>query len=398
MAYSDVVLAANGRGDIAPEEFGARVARVRAEAWARGLDGVVVWSKGGGTLDHYADVMYLTNHYSMFPDIPDQAPHWVGHSNVAAVVPSNGELVLVSDVPADEELVVADRIEVVADVPAGVAAAIQASGLNGRRVGFAGSSAITLERWRLLAAAAPDIDWCRADDLLAGIRAVKSDAEIAVIREAVAVGDAVLGTMLDHAVSGATEAEVAASGYETAIRAGASLLDLPAASGPDGEHFARGTAPSWTTRGLEVGDIYHSDMYGSYHGYFFDFGRTTVVGREPDEAQLSLIDGAIAAVDAGIAALRPGNTFGDAYRAAAAELEGTALTVSFPSFGHALGLGIESPWLTPDNPAPVLANMHVAVEALVNLEGVGMGVHEENVLVTTDGPEILSTVPVRPWL
>lgn len=41
--------------------------------------------------------------------------------------------------------------------------------------------------------------------------------------------------------------------------------------------------------------------------------------------------------------------------------------------------------------------MHIAVEALVNLAGVGMAVHEENVLITADGPEVLSTVPVRPW-
>ena len=229
------------------------------------------------------------------------------------------------------------------------------------------------------------------------MRAVKSDAEVAVIRAAVGVGDAVLGAMLETALPGATEAEVAAAGYQTAIRLGASLLDLPAASGPDAEQFARGTAPSWTVRTLAPGEIYHSDMYGSFHGYFFDFGRTTVVGTEPDARQRALIDGAIAAVDAGIDALRPGATFGHAYAAAAAELTGTELQVSFPSFGHGLGLGIESPWLTPDNPAPIEPSMHIAVEALVTLPGVGMAVHEENVLTTPDGPEVLSTAPAPPW-
>ena len=397
VAYSDTLVAANSRCDISAEEFGARVALARAEAWARGLDGLVVWSKGGGTLDHYANVVYLTNHYSVFPDIPDQAPYWVGHSNVAAVVPCDGDLVLVSDVPVDEEIVVADRIEVAADVPAAVGAAIQASGLAGRRVGFVGASAITLERWRLLKAACPEIDWCPADDLLSRIRSVKSEAEVAVIRDAVRVGDAVIGAMFDSATPGASEAEIAAAGYQTAMRQGATLLDLPAASGPDAEHFARGTAPSWTTRRLAPGDIYHSDMYGAYHGYFFDFARTTVVGQDPDDAQRALIEGAIAAVDAGVQALHPGSTFGDAYRTAAAALEGTEIQMAFPSFGHNLGLGIESPWLTPNNPAVIVSNMHVAVEAIVTVAGIGTAVHEENVLVTPDGPEVLSTVSVRPW-
>src|ERR1700677_2618245 len=125
LTSSDTLLASSGRSEIAPDESHSRVAHARAEAAARGLDGLVVWSKGGGTLDHYANVLYLTNHYSVFPDIPDQAPYWVGHSNVAAVVPCDGEVVLVSDVPADEEFVVADRIDVVADVPGGVGAAIR---------------------------------------------------------------------------------------------------------------------------------------------------------------------------------------------------------------------------------------------------------------------------------
>lgn len=398
MATTDVSTAAAGRVEISAEEFRARTSRARAEAWARGLDGLVVWSKGGGTLDHYADVLYLTNHYSVFPDIPDQAPLWVGHSNVAVVVPVVGETVLVSDVPTDDATVAADRVEVVADVPGAVGDAIRAAGLSGRRVGFVGSRAISLNRWRLLAAASPGVDWHIADDLLGRMRTIKSAAEIEVIREAVRVGDAVLGAILDAATAGATEADAAAAGYQAAAQHGAGLLDLPAASGPDAGYFARGTAPSWTRRRLLPGDIYHSDMYGSYHGYFFDFARTTVVGREPDARQRKLIEGAISAVDAGIAALQPGNTFGDAYRAAAQALGGSAIQVSFPSFGHGLGLGIESPWITEDNPSVVEPNTHIAVEALVSLDGVGLAVHEENVLITPDGPEVLSRTSVRPWI
>ena len=174
-----------------------------------------------------------------------------------------------------------------------------------------------------------------------------------MIRAAVGVGDAVLGAMLEQRLRLGDRGRGGRRGLPDRDQARREILDLPAASGPDAEQFARGTAPSWTVRTLAPGELYHSDMYGSFHGYFFDFGRTTVVETEPDVRQRALIDGAIAAVDAGIDALRPGATFGHAYAAAAAELTGTELQVSFPSFGHGLGLGIESPWLTPDSPDPL---------------------------------------------
>lgn len=390
-------LGASARTGIPAEEYRERVGRVRDEALARGLDGVLVWSKGGGALDRYANVLYLTNHYSVFPDLPDQPPHWVGHSNVATIVTRDGESILISDVPADEELVVADRIVVAADLPGAVGAELAAAGLVGRRVGLAGSDAISLERWLLLQAATPGVSWTVVDDLLARLRRVKSEAELAIIRQAVAVGDEVVGALLEAAVPGASEAEVAAAGYRAAILAGAAVLDLPAASGPYASEFAHGTLPSWTDRELRTGDLYHSDAYGSLQGYFFDFGRTTVVGAEPTIEQRRLIDGAIAAVDAAIDGLVPGSTFGEAYARAAAAIAGSGLELGFPSFGHGIGLTFESPWITPGNPERFEAGFAVAVEAIVTLPGVGTAVHEHNLIVGPDGPEILSRTPDRPW-
>jgi Xaa-Pro aminopeptidase len=398
MSISDATLGASTRTGITAGEYRERVDRVRDEAVSRGLDGIVAWSKGGGALDRYANVLYLTNHYSVFPDLPDQPPYWVGHSNVAAIITRDGESILVTDVPADPELVVADRILVEADVPGAVGAELDALGLRGRRVGLAGSDAITLERWQLLKAASPDVAWTVADDILARLRRVKSAAEQAIIRQAVAVGDRVVGALLDAAVAGATEAEVAASALHAAALAGASVLDLPASSGPYAGDFAHGTLPSWTGRELQAGDLYHSDAYGSLQGYFFDFGRTTVIGGDPSAEQERLIAGAIAAVDAAIDGLVPGSTFGDAYERAAGAITGAGLALGFPSFGHGIGLTFESPWITPRSPELINEGYALAVEAIVTLDGVGTAVHEHNLLIGPDGPEILSTTPERPWL
>jgi Xaa-Pro aminopeptidase len=390
-------LGASTRNGIPTHEYRERARRLLEEALARGLDGILAWSKGGGTLDRYANVLYLTNHYSVFPDLPDQPPHWVGHSNVAVLVTREGETVLVSDVPADPDLVVADRVVLTADVPGAVGAELSAAGLSGRRVGLVGSDAISLERWQLLQASAPSVAWRVVDDLLARQRRVKSEAEQAIIRRAVAVGDTVVGALIDAAVPGATEAEAAAAAHRAGIVAGASILDLPAASGPYAGAFAHGTLPSWTGRELQAGDLYHSDAYGSLQGYFFDFGRTTVIGGEPTPEQASLIDAAVAAVDAAIEGLTPGSTFGAAYERASLAIGGRGVELGFPSFGHGIGLSFESPWITPENPELVQEGFALAVEAIVTRGDVGTAVHEQNLIVGPDGPEVLSTTPDRPW-
>ncbi len=53
------------------EEYKLRRMRCAEEAKKRGLKGLLVWSKGGGNVDRYANVMYLANYYSPFPHIPD---------------------------------------------------------------------------------------------------------------------------------------------------------------------------------------------------------------------------------------------------------------------------------------------------------------------------------------
>lgn len=398
------------RTEIAPEEYRARARRVADEVAARGLEGALVWSKSGGTVDRYADVLYLTNHYSQFPHIPDLLPYWAGRAHAACIVTREAEVVLVSEI-ADwrRDLVVADRVVVDLDLTNGVARMLEELGLSRTRLGLAAAETMVLGTWRLLRSRLPGVEWVPVDDVLERLRAVKSKAELGIVREAVAVGDAIMTAMLEACVPGATEADVAAAGYHAGITRGCAPYDLPGASGPNSNAFSYGSLPSWSMRKLEPGDIYHSDMYGAYHGYYYDYTRSTVVGAEPTDEQLRVLEGAIGAVEAVIDRLRPGVTFGDAYERGAEYLRengfdaGTpddvvsGLGQAFPSFGHSLGLAWESPWIVPGNRAPVLENMYLAVEAAVGLPGVGAAGFEQDVIVTADGAEILPTVPPRWW-
>ena len=45
---------------------------------------MLAWSRGGGTVDRYANVLYLTNYYNPWPGVLDFPPMWTGQANARA--------------------------------------------------------------------------------------------------------------------------------------------------------------------------------------------------------------------------------------------------------------------------------------------------------------------------
>src|SRR2546426_4545627 len=84
---------------IPAEEYAERRRRLRGLAADRGLDGVLVLSRGANGADWGADVVYLTNHYSAFPQIPDRPGQWSGRGHSALVMPADADGTLVVEVP-----------------------------------------------------------------------------------------------------------------------------------------------------------------------------------------------------------------------------------------------------------------------------------------------------------
>ena len=60
--------------------------------------------------------MYLTNHYSSFPFIPDVEGKWTGRAHSFLVLPASGDPVLVTDVPVGEEVAMPKDQIVVSDL------------------------------------------------------------------------------------------------------------------------------------------------------------------------------------------------------------------------------------------------------------------------------------------
>jgi Xaa-Pro aminopeptidase len=134
------------------------------------------------------------------------------------------------------------------------------------------------------------------------------------------------------------------------------------------------------------------------------------VGGKPTAEQREVLDAVIDAVHAGTAIIRPGVRANELYEAVHGVLADrgmtgstdgdvlvSALDVSFPAHGHSFGMGWERPWLVPDNETEIRSGMCFGIEAMAGRAGVGSAKFEQDVIVTEDGAELLTTIPTHYW-
>ncbi len=395
-------------------EYAERRQAARAAADGAGLDGLLAWSMGGSTLDRYANVFYLTNHYDSGNVFPDTAGLYQGFGMAAVVLPVSGPAILVVNQPDwREDLVECDEVRVCRYLYDGVADALADAGLGNARVGLTDEERIPATAYRTLRSRAGDVDLVAADDLMMRLRVVKSPAEIAMMRHASAVSVEMMSAMMHAAVVGATDADIVAAGFAAGAPLGAHPYDFALASGPEDGHLWWSRLPSWNPfRRYDRGDIVHPDIYGAVGGYFYDFVRSCVVGGEPTDAQVEILEGAIGCIHAACDVARPGARGSDVYAAVRAHLrevgldhadtgaaDGSTLSSDvLEAAGHGIGAGWERPFLTPHEEMELVPGMTIAIEQHVSRPGAGTVRYEETVLVTDCEPEIMTAgCPARWW-
>jgi Xaa-Pro aminopeptidase len=389
-------------------EFRERQERARRAAAEQGLDGLMVWSRGGGPVDMSADVFYLANHYSQQPYMADHVGIGRARSHGVLVLPVDGPSILVMDVPWwRSDLVVADDVRTGNDVVAKSADALRSAGLASARVGLVGASHMTAAAYLGLREEVPEVDLVRTDDLVERLRVYKTPAEVAAMRAAIELGCRAVEAAMAVAVPGATEADCAAEAARVVAQGGGVLYDAACASGPQAHNFTWARIPSSSLRVLEPGDAFHMDCYGAFGGYFWDFGRTRIAGDQPSPTQRDLVEAAIDIVLGICEAIRPGIRASDVYAAGEAIMAESEVlkripaeegdTEGFPAVGHGIGLGWEMPWLTPTDDTVLEPGMTIAVETLIGHPSMGGGFHEENGVVTDDGFEVLTRNVTAKW-
>ena len=119
---------------ISTREFAERRRRAAKMADVEGLKGLLVCSRGGGTLDRFGDVFYLTNYYTSFPYIPDLPGVWSARAHAFLVLSAKGDCVLVTDAPNDNHTVLAEQDVIYTDlVLDGVLEAMRRLGMGTRK-------------------------------------------------------------------------------------------------------------------------------------------------------------------------------------------------------------------------------------------------------------------------
>jgi len=232
-------------------------------------------------------------------------------------------------------------------------------------------------------------------------RMIKLPEEIVMLEEATAIADAVCATATAAVADGVRECEVAGEAMRTLFRLGGEYAHVMTPFVASGEHMAP-PHRICSDKLIRHGDIVFIDIGAAWSGYFGDMARTVICGKASDE-QKKIYTAVYDALHAGIAEMRPGRTNKDSFDAFRRGANKYGLGDRFLSLFIAHGVGIganEPPYIGETLPgAPTYEfqpGMVFAVEPLIWVEGIrgGGGVRlEEMVLVTEDGPHVMSRAP-----
>jgi len=364
---------------IAREEFGERIARVREHMADRRLDALVCY---GAHVDYApGDLRYLADWFC------------IEEEQAMLVVPADGPVVLITDSAADvdraREQALCDEVEHASELGAAVAARLR------------GCEAVGLTGGRVLPAAAMDAlrSGLRVEDASAittVLRMAKSPAELALLAEAARISDLGMRAGLEAVADGVAEIEMAAAA-EHAIRSAGAELSFTTVAGA-GPRTALGTfLPG--DRPMRPGEAVLLDCGARVHGYHGDMCRTVAVGDPPPELDRAL-EAVAAAVEAAIAAARPGVTVGDLRGRARAAVADAGLEEAWwgEFMPHGAGTGQhEPPYGDRDPGCELCEGMVLCIEPGVLLPDVAGVVHEQMIAVTSGGAEVLNRLPLRMW-
>ena len=295
---------------IPTEEFLQRQDSVRHKAADASLDGLVVYSRGGSAVDMHPEVFYLTNHYSPHPYFADHEELGSARSHAVFVLPVDGPAILIVDGPWwRPDLVVADDVRSTIDINAEVGRALRDCGLLDHRIGLVGTSFMSAAAYiGLQQHIGRKTTLIVADMLIEELRRVKSPAEQEVLRRGAVIGSRAVDAMMAEVQEGNREVDAVRAAANVIVGSGAVMYDMPTTSGRLAHHFLWSRLPTYdAVRPLERGDWFHADCYGAYGGYLWDFGRTTVVGGDPTDEQLKVLEASVGLVEHLAAITKPGH-------------------------------------------------------------------------------------------
>jgi Xaa-Pro aminopeptidase len=242
-----------------------------------------------------------------------------------------------------------------------------------------------------------NIEIADASSCIWEIRMVKTEAEVARIKHICEIVSDAYAAVPELVNMGDSEREACRTLRIDILKRGAdSVPFLPGISGPGGvPQIVCGPSD----RIIGEGDVLFFDSGSTYDGYYSDFDRNYAVGQISDEAKRAQ-DAVWLATEAGINAAVVGGTTDQLYSVMSKVLEDAgSLGNNVGRLGHGLGMQLtEPPSNMPGDGTVIKAGMVLTIEPGMEYAPGKMIVHEENLVVTPDGPQLLTKRAPREML
>jgi Xaa-Pro aminopeptidase len=221
--------------------------------------------------------------------------------------------------------------------------------------------------------------------IVAGLRAIKSAAEIGKIAEICDVAARAFARVGEIAAPGVALSRVFRDFQRLLLEEGADWVPyLAGGAGPEG--YADVISPA-TEVPLAEGDILMLDTGAVRDGYFCDYDRNFAIGRA-SEGQRTAHARLLEAVQAGLEVARAGLRADEVWQAMAAVTGGGE---GAGRLGHGLGMQLtEGLSLTAKDRTVLQPGMVITLEPGVETVPGRIMVHEENIVITEGAPRVLS--------
>ncbi|MDE4132778.1 Xaa-Pro peptidase family protein [Phaeobacter sp. QD34_3] len=339
-----------------------------------------------------ADIFYVTGFLTRFWESPAR-PWFVvvpAKGDPVAVIPSIGADLMgqtwISDIrtwdapdPSD------DGVSLLA---ATLCDLVPAEGAIGTPMGLETQLRMALSDYMALTARIAPRRMVDATDVVQRVREVKSEAEVAKIRAACAVADRTFARVPEFAGLGRPLDAVFRDFQRVLLEEGADWVSYTAGGAGQGG-YGDVISPA-TAQPLARGDVLMLDTGAVRDGYFCDFDRNYAIGAVAVDTALAHA-ALYAATELALDTLRPGMTAADVHRILCDGLGANGATPGGGRLGHGLGVTLtEWPSFTPKDRSVLRAGMVLTLEPGVEIAPGRILVHEENIVLREDGPELLS--------
>ncbi|QGS52118.1 aminopeptidase P family protein [Spiroplasma tabanidicola] len=226
------------------------------------------------------------------------------------------------------------------------------------------------------------------------VRMVKDEWEVAQVRKACDITHQVFLDVLEFVKPGMKETDLARFVSDSFLKHGAQKLsfDTIVASGENGSKPH--AVPS--ERVLKEGDFVTLDMGCYFNGYASDQTRTFALGNDNNAKLKEIYDIVYNSQQAGIDAIKPGVLGAEIHKICFDYIENKGYGEYFThGTGHGLGIEIhEAPNNSSADKTPLAPGMCVTVEPGIYIPGIGGVRIEDDILVTEEGHDYLTT-PLR---